>query len=377
MVTRKLIFSLLLVASFSLAQYPSISSAPSQSVTPGGPSSSMITYSSTLQTISAGTYFAPFGGGGSLSATEADVQNGIPVNGSAVNLYVSLSSAPGSGNTAVFTLRLNGADATLSCEIDDTATSCINNTNLDLITAADSVSFSLVTTGTIVATPNINIAVGLTNITSPAVHPPIFFISHAQAHNASSGLAYSTSGIDTTGATYLIVSICSGNGSVGTLTDSKGNIWAAATPFINGSFTGQQVFYSLNPTVGTGHTFSVGTGGSNSSMTVEAFGGGLQSLDVNSQASGGGGATVQAGPVTPSFAGSLVISTASTQGGISSVVSINSGFTVTDIVPDGGGGNYNSSSLAYLIQTSIVSEDPTWTLSSGGGGSVASNVVFQ
>ena len=371
MVTRQLAF--LFSMGLVFGQYPNITS-PAVSSTPSGSSSSLVTYSSSIQTIVAGTYYAPFGGGAALSSTEASVKNSIPVSASAVNLAVSLSAAPGAGNTLVVTLRDNGANATLTCEIDDTATTCSNNSNLDLLAAGDLISYSVVTTGTITVTPNVNINVGLTDISSPPVHPPIFLISHASAANGSSGAAYTSSGINTTNAAYLIVSILSAQPTIGTLTDSKANTWTPVSAVLCGSFSCNQVFYCLNPIVGTGHTFSVGAGGTASSMEVAAFGGGLQSFDVQAGAAGTG-ATAQAGLVTPSFAGSLIVTTATAQGGIASVLSVDSGFTVTDIVPDSSG--VASSGMAYIIETGIVAKNPAWTLSAGGGGNSATNVVFQ
>lgn len=373
MVTRQLI-ALIIAATATLGQYPSYSSAAPASS--GGSSSSMVTYSATGLTVTAGTRFAPFGGGATLSTTESDVQNGIPVNATVVNLFVQQSVAIGSGNTAVYTLRKNGSDQALTCTIAGvSATSCSDTADSFNVAQVDLLSISVVTTGTVIVTPNININVGLTSIVTPPFHSPITLLTHTGASNASSGAAYTSSGINTTGAKYLAVCVTSGNGTFGTVTDSKSNIWTPLTSQF-ALFTGGQLFYSLNPTVGTGHTFSVGTGGTFSTMEVASFSGGLQSFDVeNGAAAGMTGSSAQGGTVTPSAASSLVLSCVSAQRGQAQVSSVNSGFTITDNVGEGAAGS--GSALAYIIQTAITPENPTWTLDTGNGFWTVENAVFQ
>src|SRR5271163_3787727 len=61
--------------------------------------------------------------------------------------------------------------------------------------------------------------------------------------------------INTTGANLLVMSTVQ-NGSGGmTVSDSKGNTWVALTPQSQFSSDEACIFYVVNPTVGTGHTF--------------------------------------------------------------------------------------------------------------------------
>jgi 8-oxo-dGTP pyrophosphatase MutT (NUDIX family) len=98
-------------------------------------------------------------------------------------------------------------------------------------------------------------------------------IAHAAASGTGPTTGATTAAIDTTGAKFLIVG--SGNFvSSGTLnlTDSKGNTWIKLPLEAGASNARATLWYCSNPTVGTGHTFTlVGTNGY-VSFAVAAFG---------------------------------------------------------------------------------------------------------
>jgi hypothetical protein len=66
--------------------------------------------------------------------------------------------------------------------------------------------------------------------------------------------------------------------------------------------------------------------------------------------------TIQTGSVTPSYAGSLIIAVVGQDGAVAQ--SIDSGFTVMDNL----GPNPWGEATAYIIETSIVAKNPTWTM---------------
>lgn len=192
------------------------------------------------------------------------------------------------------------------------------------------------------------------------------------AHTSASGSStFTSSGINTSGATLLVANITYFNSNAtGQLTDSLGNTWTALPRQFN-SDTAGQLFYCSNPTVGSGHTFTV-TNGAFSSLQVAAFSGVIQlaPLDV-SAGSASSASSVQAGSVTPTNANSLVIAAIAFRNTVS-LTGIGSGFTITDTVNPG---SVIAGSLAYLIQTSATAENPTWTLS-GSANYGAANAVF-
>lgn len=123
-------------------------------------------------TVTAGTYYAPIGGGGLPNATEASVDVASPTATTVANLQVGVSAAPGTGNTYVITLRDGAADKALTCTISGaSATTCQDLTHSFNIAQNDLIDWKIVTTGTILGTPSIIIAasngtsnVGVTNM---------------------------------------------------------------------------------------------------------------------------------------------------------------------------------------------------------------------
>ena len=75
---------------------------------------------STAKSPSETVYFGPY-----LSETnknEANVQEAMPISGTIANFMVTLGTAPGSSKTWEFTIRKNGADTTVACNITGTGT---------------------------------------------------------------------------------------------------------------------------------------------------------------------------------------------------------------------------------------------------------------
>lgn len=81
----------------------------------------------------------------------------------------------------------------------------------------------------------------------------------AQASAVSSnGTTATSAGVDTTGATFLVVAVSFYNGTAA-LADSKGNTWTPITLSQIDSFfdSSTQLFYCADPVVGAGHTITV------------------------------------------------------------------------------------------------------------------------
>ena len=88
--------------------------------------------------------------GTSPTGTETSFYTVIPTAGTVKNLYSELDTAPAAGKTRVFTVRKNGADTAVYCNISGTATSCSTaTTTLSFTVAAgDKINVSQVPSGT-------------------------------------------------------------------------------------------------------------------------------------------------------------------------------------------------------------------------------------
>lgn len=199
---------------------------------------------------------------------------------------------------------------------------------------------------------------------SYAPHPasgggPFSLLTHTIAGSVGGG-AVSTSGIDTTGATLIVIAVSDyqANGP-SPPSDSNGNTWAALGYHPAGSVAAVELFACASPSVGAGHTFTAGGASHFPTVAVAAFSGGSGVLDINDGAVVASGTTIQPGNATPAHDNELLI-TAVSGWTASEVYSVDSGFTITDqlaYIPS----NRISLAMAYLIQTTATAENPTWT----------------
>lgn len=116
-------------------------------------------YSGSALTLpTAGTTFLAPIGGALASSTEANVSANAPAAAAISNMFVSMSAAPGTGNTIAFTYRDAGSSTALTCTISGaSATSCSDTTHTFTPTVGDALAVQLVTSGTVIITPTIKI----------------------------------------------------------------------------------------------------------------------------------------------------------------------------------------------------------------------------
>jgi len=176
-------------------------------------------------------------------------------------------------------------------------------------------------------------------------------LASAKINGATGG---TTAGINTTGAKLIVIH--AGYAATITISDSKGNTWTPATAA--GLSPNAQFFYCNNPTVGTGHTFTIAGAGTVSSIVVSAWSvTGTASLD--SQGSAGnppGVANSQFSTVsfTPTTNNCLLIGgCAFSSGGFVSGFTPGSGWTSIDAQDYVSGTSYGSSQV-YKIQTTAT-----------------------
>lgn len=182
------------------------------------------------------------------------------------------------------------------------------------------------------------------------------------AHTAFTGTGSgggTTSGIDTTGANFIVIALATFYLANTPPTDSNGNTYLAlsAQP-PGGSGAISQLWYCASPTVGAGHTFTT-PGAGYPGLAVAAFSGvNASPFDNETGASGASISSLATGSLTPSQNNSLVISAMAALGG-SSGPYLNNAMTITDYQAETGASV--GIGLAYVIQTAAVAVNPTWS----------------
>lgn len=193
-------------------------------------------------------------------------------------------------------------------------------------------------------------------------------LAHAAAGVNGTSTA-TTSGIDTSSAKLIVIAVLWFTGTP-TVSDSKGNTWTALTTVASGSSGGTQYFarlyYCINPTVGTGHTFSATA--NFTVIDVRAFScTATPVFDVEATGAGStSAATFQPSTITP--AGTELFVTGLCFLSDSTLASINSSFNKPDTEVRSGSGSLFGIT-AYKMSSSA--ESPTWTVASGNTGAAA------
>jgi hypothetical protein len=147
----------------------------------------------------------------------------------------------------------------------------------------------------------------------------IALVTHAIAGNSDGAVnaSVTTPGVDTTGATFLVVHAAYAHTKTPTITDSNGNAWTALNEVV-GDGPSLRTYYCANPVVSAGHTFTLTVGSATLlSIAMLAFSGltngavDQQSFDTSAGggAGGGSGANTNAdvGSITPSANGALIV----------------------------------------------------------------------
>lgn len=210
----------------------------------------------------------------------------------------------------------------------------------------------------------------LTSTASPTTS--ILRVAHATMTGSAGG--GTTAAINTTGATILIM-VCSNFQGVGTFTptDSRTNAWTTCTPQagVNGVST---IFYAINPSVGTGHTFTYP--GSFGTAEIMAFSGivTVSPFDTENAGVTVSGTTQHTGSVTPAQAKSLIIAGMSSSA--ADPVTIDSGFTISDQSAFVSSTSF-ACAAAYLIQSSASAVNPLWTSIDAASDIEATIAVFK
>jgi hypothetical protein len=225
-------------------------------------------YSATGLTVTANTYYLPIGGGGSASTTETNVDIDSPAGATVTNLYVQLSVALGAGNSGVFTMRKNAASQSVTCTISGaSATSCSDITHSFAASQGDLLTIQLVTTGTIVVTPNILIAAQFGNITATGT---------VNSGTTPQMAYYAATGTAVSGATFLGPFYCADAAGSGTTYTA-----ASCTPFTPAAYTTGMTISFAPGTANTGaSTLNINSLGAKSIVAANTTGSALVADDL-------------------------------------------------------------------------------------------------
>lgn len=223
---------------------------------------------------------------------------------------------------------------------------------------------------------------GITRYTPPPPSPPTLL-----AHTSAPG--GTTSPVDTTGVDFIVISCGNRNSASSAPTDNKGNTYIAVPTAAN--TTGQQIYYTYNPTVGTGHTFSVSgdyicvQAWNNMNITSSVYEAGTDgtSLFVLGNSTPPFTVTYTLPSTTPGHAGDLIITDlhgyfSSPGGGGWLGASLDNSFTETDFLVNTSSFD-TSAAIAYKIATAgdLSGVAPTWTFAAGGGAWCGVIVCFK
>jgi hypothetical protein len=183
-----------------------------------------------------------------------------------------------------------------------------------------------------------------------------FSLVAAVVAGSSPGIV-TTAAINTTGADLLVLGVAYNVGGPPSVSDSKGNTWIALTARTS-SNASHRFFYAKNPTVGSGHTFTVSGSFSYPGIVVQAFSGAdtTAPFDVEAGTSGSSGTSAATGAITPSAANCLIVAGCANE-------------SVTGLRVDAGllqttlnqlASAYLGSATGWKAQTTAAAISPTW-----------------
>lgn len=193
------------------------------------------------------------------------------------------------------------------------------------------------------------------------------------------GLSGGTSGaVDTSGATLLVAAVAYNSGGTPTVSDSKSNPWTGlSAQDSGGGGAALRIFYVENPTVGSGHTFTVAGGTLAQALAVAAYSGVVTTSPFEDQTGNTATGTVTSlspGSITPAENNEVVIAALSLNSGSNTPTA--SGYTVRQQIDFTGGSNYGVT-LADQIQTTATATNPAWSWATSTNGAATATATFK
>lgn len=180
-------------------------------------------------------------------------------------------------------------------------------------------------------------------------------VSHVSAGATGDTL---TGNIVTTGSKLLVASLHGNLANVTSFVDFFSNTWVPLTKRDSLSANSLQMYYCLNPIVGSGHWFKANGAGSFVDVCVSAWSG-AKSSGVLFAETGGSNDATQPGSITPPVPGCLIIACDCWTSNAGPEVA-NSGFGIVEAQVFSGGSHYGGC-MWSLIQNPAAAVNPTFS----------------
>lgn len=185
---------------------------------------------------------------------------------------------------------------------------------------------------------------------------------------------FTSSALDTSGANLIVLALAEALSGAGTISDSKSNTYTQLT-LRGASQTQVRLWYAKNPSVGSGHTFTVTCTACFPGMAVLSFSGAdtTAPFDVENGNTQTFATSTTTGSITPGSANEVVVAALSTNDTTGIAIS-GGGFTaISDSINVTGFGEAGVA-IAFVVQTTATASNPTFTETnnSGLGAAIAS-----
>ena len=174
--------------------------------------------------------------------------------------------------------------------------------------------------------------------------------------STSISAADTTPAIDTTGANLILAGVVEWNSSDPVFSDSLTNTWAKLTTWRQPDQSAT-ILYSVNPSVGAGHTFSISADNASCIFVLAVSGSDANPFDQQAGSNSNSGSGLNMPPLTPPEDNALFFTVAGASSGNN--WSIDSGFTMIGDYTSIGGVLF-AGSADYKIQTTAQEETPLW-----------------
>lgn len=305
--------------------------------TGGGGGGGIVTYSGAAVVLSGGTtVYVPFGGDTLGSGTEASVQMKVQPSAAISNACVTLSTAPGSGNSLAVTLRDGSANTAITMTVSNAATSACDTTHTVTNAAGDLLDWALTPSGTIALfTPNVGISAQFGSPGGTVYYQTIQVAGSARTQEPVLNFVSGVTCVDVAGVSTNCTASGGGGGSA----------------FFSGSLT------AITP----GDWSAIGTGGSVSTVTGAGGGNALKITGLPGTGTDGNWAGQQVSVAGTTWTKTVIIygPTTYSTSGVAATTSI--GFT--------DGTKFEGVAVAYL--NSGTSANGAISLTNVTGGSIA------
>lgn len=197
---------------------------------------------------------------------------------------------------------------------------------------------------------------------APTVEAQITLIGSGVAAGSGDANNVTTGAYDTTGADLITCHIAYFDGTAITFSDSQSNVWTPLTERNHSGVLFERTFYVVSPSTNAAHTFSVTSSGLAPSIGCLAWNNTHNSAPFEAETFNltlAAETTVQPGAIAPADDGDVFITMLSGSADYLSA-SIDSGYTLQLSVP---WSVFNARlDIAYLIQATAASSNPTWTI---------------